>query len=343
MSTSVASDGSGRGVDPEQTPFEAVLNAGGAGIRAAMADVEQELARRSASHGATLTRLAGDTLAAGGKRLRPLLVFVCAGPAGVGAASEALVRAGAAVELVHMATLVHDDIVDEALVRRGRPTVYAERGAPAATATGDYLFATAFTLLRESNDQEQVRVLTAACVSLARGELAQREDAYSGSVSVERYLERCELKTASLFAAACSLGTLAAGHDGAQSQTLAKFGRDVGLAFQLLDDVLDVVGMPERTGKERGGDLLEGTVTMPLLLAAREDEELAELDLRSIRDRREAKRICDRIAATSGVAETRRRAAQLVAGATAKLDGQIDAERASLLRLVADRIVNRYS
>ena len=115
-------------------------------------------------------------------------------------------RAAAAVELIHMATLVHDDVVDNALLRRGRPTVFASGGRETATATGDFLFSRSFALLASNGDDEQVQVLSDACVALARGELAQRHDAYRLDVDEERYLLRCELKTARLFSAACRLG-----------------------------------------------------------------------------------------------------------------------------------------
>ena len=124
---------------------------------------------------------------------------------------SALVNAGAAVELVHMATLVHDDVVDGATVRRGRPTVVAASGRPVATAGGDFLFSRALALLARNGDDEQVRVLSDACLALARGELAQRKDTFASGIDVDRYLYRCGLKTASLFTAACRLGALAAG------------------------------------------------------------------------------------------------------------------------------------
>jgi geranylgeranyl pyrophosphate synthase len=106
---------------------------------------------------------------------------------------------------VHMATLVHDDVLDDALLRRGRPTVYASEGRGVATATGDFLFSRAFALLAANGMPDQVRVLSDASVALARGELEQREDAYSADIPLDRYLRRCELKTASLFSAACGL------------------------------------------------------------------------------------------------------------------------------------------
>jgi geranylgeranyl pyrophosphate synthase len=326
------------------TPFEDVLAAGGEAVRLAMEEVERELASLTGSYGGRLGQEAGATLAAGGKRLRPLLVFSC-GEVGAATADarSALVRAGAAVELVHMATLVHDDVVDGALVRRGQPTVFASSGRGTATASGDFLFSRAFWLLLSNGDREQVRSLADACLSLARGELAQREDAGSLTVDVERYFFRCDLKTASLFTAACRLGALAGGEPAERVAALGRFGRKVGLAFQVLDDVLDVAGPVERTGKERGTDLLEGTTTLPLILAADADPELAHLDLGAVETREDAERICDRIAATDALALSRRRAGELVASAKAELNGDLDPGVRTLLSLVADGVVERYS
>jgi geranylgeranyl pyrophosphate synthase len=326
----------------QAAPFEQVLEAGGPAIRRALEQVESELAALTADYGDALARFAGDTLSAGGKRLRPLLVFVCAAPEKEDAVWTALVRAGAAVELVHMATLVHDDVVDGAQVRRGHPTVYATAGRGAATATGDFLFSRAFALLEANGHPDQVRALSEACLALARGELVQREDAFAPAVAVERYLLRCELKTASLFGAACRLGALASQRDAEQVAALGRFGERIGVAFQVLDDVLDATGPVERTGKERGSDLLEGTTTLPLILAAEEDPRLRALDLRSLLTREDAERICDVIAATDAVERSRALAWQLVDQAKAELPA-FEEDVSTLLRLVADRVVTRYS
>lgn len=327
----------------ETAPFEQVMVAGGDQLRSKMDGVEQLLSEVISGYGSQLVQPAEATLAAGGKRLRPLLVFICgAGVEERPGHRASLLRAGSAVELIHMASLVHDDVVDSASLRRGHPTVVATSGRGVATATGDFLFSRAFSLLAR-NDLEQVRVLSDACVALARGELEQRSDAYDIAVDPERYLHRCELKTASLFSAACRLGSLAVGGDRERTETLGRYGHLVGLAFQLLDDVLDVAGSPDQTGKQRGGDLLDGTVTLPLILATRSDPELAAVDLHSVQSRDQADRICDRIAATDALAETRARADALVAEAKSELDGSISDDTVALLTLVADRIVDRYS
>ena len=191
-----------------------------------------------------------------------------------------MLRAAVAVELIHSATLVHDDVLDSAALRRGRPTVVATAGRAIATATGDLLFSRAFAELARNGRPDEIRMLSAASSALAEGELLQREDAWVLDVPRERYLHRCDLKTARLFQAACGLGALEGGGAGA---ALGDFGRRIGLAFQLLDDVLDVSGPAERTGKHRGTDLLDGTVTLPLILARERDPGLAAIDLRAVR------------------------------------------------------------
>jgi geranylgeranyl pyrophosphate synthase len=176
---------------------------------------------------------------------------------------------------------------------------------------------------------------------LALGELAQRRDAYDTSLSEERYLWRCSLKTARLFESACRVGRLSSGEPGAE--TIASFGRDIGLAFQLLDDVLDVTGPPERTGKARGTDLLDGTVTLPLILARRLDPGLESADLQRL-DANGAEALCDRIAATGALEEVRGTANRGIRRAKGVLESEdFSDEERRLLAMIADGVVERYS
>src|SRR5215218_3769608 len=312
----------------------AVIEAGGAHVPALLDRLEERLAELAASHGPVLGEHAGATISAGGKRLRPLLVFVAAGPPADGARTGIL-RAAVAVELVHSATLVHDDVLDGADLRRGRPTVVAVAGRGMATATGDLLFSRAFSELAANGRPEEVRVLSTASSALAEGELMQRADAWNVATSRERYLARCDLKTARLFQAACELGALEG--DG-PVELLGRFGRGIGLAFQLLDDVLDVSGPAERTGKHRGTDLLDGTVTLPLILAMEREPALADVDLRAVRTPAEAEGLCDRIAATGALQAARTRAMEMVEAAKASLPVLPEAQQGAL-ELVADGVV----
>jgi geranylgeranyl pyrophosphate synthase len=311
-------------------PVTQVIAAGGAHLPRALAAVEARLRDVAAAAGDPVAGWAGATIAAGGKRLRPLLALLAAGE-GAGAAA---VRAATAVELVHAATLVHDDVLDAAPLRRGRPTVWSTDGRVAATVTGDHLFARAFSELAANDDIEQVRALSRASSALAHGELMQRADAWDTGVTVERYLQRCALKTAALFEAACELGERTAD----ATVRLAGFARAIGVAFQILDDVLDVSGPPERTGKHRGTDLLDGTVTLPLIEAG-----LGEVDLRAVRTPEQAEALCERIAATGALERSRARAHGLVAHAKAALPDDLETAQRAAFELVAEGVVERYA
>ena len=231
------------------------------GLDRYLEEIEQRLVEAVRRHPGLAATVGEEALAAGGKRLRPLLVFLAAPPGG-----QLPYAAGVSVELVHMATLVHDDLIDRAGYRRGHASAWARYGPGAARAAGDYLFARAFAELAATGDGHAVTTLASACLSLARGEALQRSQTNDPDTSVESYLERCALKTGKLFEAACLLGS------GVQaSSDLAQFGLALGIAFQIADDILDCTGETIDTGKIAGTDLREGTPTLPLLLAARED------------------------------------------------------------------------
>jgi geranylgeranyl pyrophosphate synthase len=339
--------------------LEAIMRLGGEQLRGRMARAELYLERVTAGAGTPLALHANATIAAGGKRLRPLLVLLAAqaasdpdagGPLSTTEGDECLLRAAVAVELVHSATLVHDDVVDGARLRRGRPTVAASAGRQVAIATGDLLFSRAFAELARNGDPAQLSALSDASSALAAGELLQREDAYASQVAIERYLRRCELKTAALFEAACRLGALVvlprSTTTKARSTTVADalgvFARKIGLAFQILDDVLDVSGPVQRTGKSRGTDLLDGTITLPLILARERDGDLLGVDLAALEGPRQAEQLCDRIIATGALVAATEQALALVAAAKVALTASLPSSRAALLDLVADAVVARY-
>jgi geranylgeranyl pyrophosphate synthase len=260
---------------------------------------------------------AGTEALEGGKRLRPLLVFL-ASPAG----SDPPVGVGAAVELVHMATLVHDDLIDGAELRHGRPTVWSVHGAAAAVATGDYLFARAFAELARAGDVRATGILAEAAVSLSRGEALQRRQAGDPGTTIASYLERCALKTGKLFEAACRLAGGSAG-----------FGLALGIAFQIADDILDCTGDAEDTGKVPGTDLREGTPTLPLILAAREDDVVRRALMGGPLDG-----ALVRVAQTSALRLSRGRAEEYAEQARRSLDGGVFRdELQELTYLVVDR------
>jgi geranylgeranyl pyrophosphate synthase len=222
--------------------------------------------------------------------------------------------------------------------------VWAQGGRLLAIATGDLLFSRAFAELVAVGTLDSVRALSRASSALAEGELLQRQDAWDVTVVVERYLYRCELKTARLFEASCELGALSIGRDASQVVALGAFGRRIGLAFQLLDDVLDVSGPATSTGKHRGTDLLDGTVTLPLILARRRDASLATLDLHEIKTPEQATQLCERIEATGALADAKAQALAIVVEAKAGLaELQLEDGQRRALDLVADSVVDRHA
>ncbi|HKH32260.1 MAG TPA: polyprenyl synthetase family protein [Gaiellaceae bacterium] len=271
------------------------------GLDAYLDEVEARLEVAVGRYPGLAARAGSDALG-GGKRLRPLLVFLAA-PMGV----VPPVEAGVAVELVHMATLLHDDLVDRAALRHGRPAVWSVHGDDVAVATGDYLFARAFGELADTGDVRAVEILAEAAVSLSRGEALQNRQTHDPDTTVESYIERCGLKTGKLFEAACRL----AGGSG-------PFGLALGIAYQIADDVLDCTGDAADTGKVPGTDLREGTPTLPLLLAASVDpvvrEALAGGSLEGA---------LVRVAATGALEESRVAARDYAARARAALNGAL--------------------
>ena len=287
------------------------------GLDAYLDELEERLERAVAAHGGVVAEVAGEALAAGGKRLRPLLVYL-ASPDG-----PPPVEAGVAVELVHMATLTHDDLIDGARIRRGRASAWSAHGSDAARAAGDYLFARAFAELSATGDTRAVAVLADATLCLARGEALQRSQRHNPDTTVEAYLERCSLKTGKLFEAACVLG----GGSGA-------FGLALGIAFQITDDILDCSGETMETGKIAGVDLREGTPTLPLLLAARRDEEVRA----ALAGGPVLEGVLLRVAATGAIDESREVALAYARNARACLNGELHHEELeSLTRAIVDR------
>jgi len=290
------------------------------GLDTYLEELEDRLAIEVAARPGLVAEIGTEALASGGKRLRPLLVFLTADPE-----AGSPVAAGVAIELVHMASLVHDDLIDGAELRRGRASVWSAYGAGAARAGGVYLFARAFAELAETGDGGAVAILADAALALVRGEGLERNQRHRPETSVEEYLNRCTLKTAKLFEAACLLSS--------RRPELGEFGLALGIAFQIVDDCLDCAGQTVETGKIAGTDLREGIPTLPLLLAAREDalvrQALAGGSLEGA---------LLRVAASGAIEEARQVARNYAERALACLDGL---EARDELEAIAEAVVDR--
>jgi len=227
--------------------------------------VNRLILSRSDSPVDMVPEVANHLIEAGGKRLRPMLTLAAAALFGRGRGNE--VRFAAAVEFMHNATLLHDDVVDESDMRRGRPAARTIWGNQASVLVGDFLLGQAFLMMVESGDLEALGVLSRAAAIIAEGEVFQLARAGDLSTTPEDYHRIIHAKTATLFEAATEVGAMAGGADGAARQALAAYGRELGLAFQLVDDVLDYGGARGALGKNTGDDLREGKMTLPIVLA----------------------------------------------------------------------------
>ena len=311
--------------------------------------VDRQMLELVQRRGGRISAAAIELLASGGKRMRPLMVLAAQPLEHAATGSDNLVRAAAAVELIHTASLVHDDLLDSAPLRRGRQTIASEHGPQVAVAVGDLLFSLAFATLVECRAACSAETATAAVQllaetsrTLAEGEALQSQQARNTSLTVDAYLDRCTRKTGVLFGAALQLGALFGQARDADRELLGRFGCQVGLAFQLTDDVLDCLSPDTAAtlGKELGTDVRDGTMTLPLLLAAAADERI-EGQLRS--DTPDVRLVLGLVAGTDAIAKSIEQALAISREATlllGGLDGEFDRQ---LLEGLAGRSVHRIA
>ena len=214
---------------------------------------------------ALIPQLAAHIVAAGGKRLRPMLTLASAKMCGYDGSRH--VRLAACVEFIHTATLLHDDVVDESVLRRGLPSANAIFGNKASVLVGDFLFARAFQLMVSDGSLEVLEILSRAAATIAEGEVLQLTTQNDLSTSLDRYLDVIGGKTAALFTAACQVGAVVADRPADESAALAEYGTNLGMAFQLVDDALDYAADQVTLGKTIGDDFREGKITLPVLAA----------------------------------------------------------------------------
>jgi heptaprenyl diphosphate synthase len=252
-----------------------------------LADVEAELSRYALDSATLLGEASNYLMAAGGKRLRP--AFVLLSGKMFGGSLDRLVPLAVAIELIHMATLVHDDVVDNADLRRKLPTVRAEWGDAIALYTGDYLLAQALMIIAKCGHEQISRILAEVSVSMCQGEIEQIDTAGRIDQGVRTYLRRIKRKTALLIAACCLIGALTGGADRSSARHMRQYGYFLGMAFQITDDILDFEGSEDVFGKPVGNDLRQGIFTLPAIYALNDQQlgpQLAALIL--IQDKEDA-------------------------------------------------------
>ena len=229
--------------------------------------VNQVIVQRMDSRVALIPQLAGHIVASGGKRLRPMLTLASAALCTY--QGDRHLNLAACVEFIHTATLLHDDVVDESGLRRGRATANVLWGNQASVLVGDFLFSRAFQIMVEDGNLDVLRILANASAIIAEGEVLQLETANNTETTEDAYLEVISAKTAALFAAACRIGAIVADRPEAEETALESYGKNLGIAFQMVDDALDYSAREATLGKTIGDDFREGKVTLPVVLAFR--------------------------------------------------------------------------
>ena len=273
--------------------------------------VNRVILDRMQSQVALIPELAGHLIAGGGKRMRPMLTLGCA--AALGYQGDRHYKLAAAVEFIHTATLLHDDVVDGSDLRRGRATANTIWGNEASVLVGDFLFSRAFELMVEDGSLKVLKVLSHASAVIAEGEVAQLTAQRVVETGEDRYLSIIQAKTAALFSAACQIAAVVAEAPEATEDSLESYGRNLGIAFQLVDDAIDYVSDAETMGKDIGDDFRDGKVTLPVILAyARGDETARKFWQRAMSGRAngeaELAEAIERLNSTGAIADTMARA-----------------------------------
>ncbi|MBL4801895.1 MAG: polyprenyl synthetase family protein [Emcibacter sp.] len=257
--------------EEEQAKAEASLDQLQVLVADDMAKVNQTILLKMQSPVALIPQLAGHLIASGGKRLRPMLTLATARMCGYDGMRHA--ELAACVEFIHSATLLHDDVVDESDLRRGLETANALWGNKASVLVGDFLFSRSFELMTADGSLEVLKILSNASSVIAEGEVLQLTTANNMATTEDSYMEVIAAKTAALFAAACEIGAVIPEKGHIHQDALRSYGKNLGIVFQLIDDVLDFSAEQEKLGKSVGDDFREGKVTLPIVLAYRRGDE----------------------------------------------------------------------
>lgn len=292
-----------------------------------------------------LIRKVGEyVLASGGKRIRPILLLLCARLAGY--RGDAHIGLASVVEFIHTATLLHDDVVDSAVLRRGNASANSVWGNEASVLVGDFLFAKSFSIMVRGGNLAVLQALSDATTQMAEGEVLQLISTCDLDMDEANYLNVIENKTAILISAACRVGGILGDLNREQEDALAAYGMDLGIAFQLMDDALDYVADQEEFGKAKGHDLAEGKMTLPLIHALRqctpdERQQVAEIVEAEELDDAALDQVTALIQSYQGIEYTRKRAGDMVARAKSRLGAFAPCQEMDALNTVADYVLSR--
>ena len=314
-------------------------------IRGELEGTKRVLKDTLASEVALVSEMAQYIVALRGKLLRPILVLLST--KACGDVPEGAMKAAAGLELIHVATLIHDDVVDESDMRRGRPTVHSMWSSRASILLGDYLLSHAFSLFVGLGSQQTLEILAEATVRLSSGELHQIQQSEGLETAEEVYFKVIGDKTASLFSAGCEMGPVFVKKEGRLRQTMAAFGENLGLAFQITDDILDFEGTEEETGKPSGSDLRGKHLTLPLIYALdsapqAEGDEIKRIIEHDVSEG-EWQRVRSFIRSYGGIAYATSRAGEFAQRAKNELESLQDSPaKKALMNLVAHSVSRRW-
>ncbi len=308
-------------------------------IKNELSVVEDELIKTVRSSDPLLTETATHLIKAGGKRLRP--AFCLLGGKFANFDLDKIVSLAVALELIHMASLVHDDVVDASLTRRGRPTVKAQWGNRISTHIGDYLLGKSLILISRYKEPLIPKVLAETSVRMSEGEILQISTIYDTNQNIKDYFYRINRKTALLISASCQLGAVACGAPRQLHQTLRRFGHYIGMAFQITDDILDMTAEQTKLGKPVGGDLKQGIITLPTIYALRKSsarDRLLEIISKPDKNEQEVCEAIDLITRCGGIDYSASLATQYINKAKKELPGLPDVPVKKTLQIIAEFI-----
>ena len=314
-------------------------------IASEMESVEAEFERQAQSNVQVIAYISDYLRASGGKRVRPALTILANYATGGDGSSVSSIRMAAVMEFLHTATLVHDDIIDNASTRRNRPSINSRFGNQTAVLMGDWLYMSAFETSLAERSLPVLDILTAATRKMTEGELLQLTLLGRTDITEEEYLDILQRKTAYLFSACCEIGAILGGADAARQRALREYGMNLGTAFQLVDDVLDFTASDEVLGKPAGVDLLEGKLTLPLIYLLEGDGAARSIVQGIMREgsyRKGAREsLLEMVEGTGALDRARARAARYAEAARDSLDALPSSNYADALHSIPSYIIER--